>query len=109
MCKIRQLFLTALVLCALTVEAHAQWASSSTEHDWRIAVGGCSFGIVQQAVYTISLSFPSSRHTTIYFGPVGTITTRFEAPFVAVVLLLPVGATAAFLVTRLLSGNRRGS
>ena len=104
--KIRQLFLISLAVCVLPVAAHAQWASSKTEHDWRLSIGGHSFGLVQQAVYTVSLGSPSYRRTTIYLGPFYTTTTRFRAPWLAVVLLLPVGAAGVFVLARLLPGKR---
>ena len=103
--KIRQLLLVTLVVCALPMVAHAQWASSQTEHDWRLNIAGHSFGLVQQAIYTVSLSYPSYRTTTIYLGPY-TTATRIPAAYAAGMMLLPVGAIGLFLLTRLLAQRR---
>src|SRR3954447_14835475 len=90
--EIRQLLLVALMLCALPLTGRAQWATTRTEHDWRLAIAGNSFGLIQEAIYTVSLESPNYRRTTIYLGPVYTTTTPFQVPHIALVLLL-VGAT----------------
>ena len=105
--KIRQLLLVTLVVCAWPMVARAQWATSRTEHDWRLNIAGHSFGLVQEAIYTVSLSYPNYRTTTIYLGPY-TTTTRVPAAYAAVMMLLPAGTIGFLLLTRLLA-QRRGA
>ncbi len=100
--EIRQLLLVALMLCALPLTGRAQWATTRIERDWRLAIAGNSFGLVQEAIYTVSLESPNYRRTTIYLGPVYTTTTRFQASHIALLLLL-VGATGLIA----LAGIRR--
>jgi hypothetical protein len=71
----------------------------SLEHDWRLAIGGHSFGLVQQAdYYDFSHSRLICRTTTIYVGPFGATTTRVGAPFVAILLLLLLGVGGALFL-----------
>lgn len=91
--SVRRLLLVALVVCALPVGAQAQWASSRKEHDWRISIGDCSFGLVQEVVYTISLT-QGNRHTTVYFGPYSWTTGRFQAKHIATAALVAAGVVA---------------
>jgi hypothetical protein len=105
--KTWQFLLVTLAFCSLPSAAHGQWASACTEHDWRVTIGGRSFGLVQKSVYTVSLSLPGCRYTTIYLGPVGTTTTRLRAPYVAAAPLLPLGAAGIFLAWCLIGRNSR--
>ncbi|SRR6266540_362545 len=104
MCRIRQCFLVILAAFAMPIAAHAQWATSRTEHDWRVSVGVNSYGLLQQEVYTIDLVH-GYRVTTIYFGSHTRSTTRFRADYVAVVTLLIVGTAGVLSSKKLLSGK----
>src|SRR6266571_8694324 len=104
--KIRQVLLVALVMFAWPMAAHAQWGISYNEHDWRITVGAKSYGLVQKFSSFTSVT-NGTRQTTIYLGPYAT-TTRLRAPWVAAVLLLPVGGAGLLLLTRFLP-EKRGS
>lgn len=107
--RMRQLLLIILAVCALPVVAHAQDGYfhyfRRTEHDWRVSIGGSSFGLLQETIYN---GVPIGRETTIYCGPLGKTTTRLRAPYIAVVLLLPVAAAGVLLV-RGLSGKNESS
>jgi hypothetical protein len=79
----------------------------SLEHDWRLAIGGHSFGLVQQGdYYDFSHTQLISRTTTIYLGPLGALTARAAAPFVAVLLLLLLGVGGGLLLMGLWPGKR---
>jgi hypothetical protein len=106
MSKMRRLFLVGMAVCALPVAAQAQWASSRTEHDWRLSIRGYSFGLVQQAVYTASLAQPSFRQTTVYLGPLGSRTTSHRAAYLVTVVLVPAAAAVALLVMSVLRQKR---
>lgn len=93
-----RLFLLLALVWALPVATHAQWLYTKTEHDWRLTIGGYSFGLVQKAIHTYTLNQPSYRETTIYLGPVYTTTRRCRAPCVAALLLLPAGTAGAALM-----------
>ena len=97
-------FLVALAVITCPMAAHAQWGISYNEHDWRITVGGKSYGLVQEFCSFTSIT-NGFRQTTIYFGPY-TTATRFRAPWVTVVLLLPLGGAGLLLLTRFLPENR---
>ena len=97
--KFRKLLLVTLFVCVLPAAAHGQWARGRIEHDWRVAVGGYSYGLVQRASDTTGQDWGWCRTTTIYLGPY-TTTTHFRAAHVAMVLLLPIGAGGVLLLTR---------
>ena len=104
--QIRHLLLVTLVVCALPIAAHAQWATSSNEHDWRLTIGGNSYGLLQRVTYFASYGVGGIRTTTICLGPY-TANTRLPAAYVAAMMFLPVGATL-FLLARLFP-QRRGA
>jgi hypothetical protein len=100
--RIRLLLLIALLLGALPLAAHAQWATSRVEHDWRITINGNSYGLEQRFTSTFSL-VDGWRTTTIYFGR-HSFRTSVPAVWVAVLTLSPLAAVALFLVAT----SRRG-
>ena len=93
-----------VILCAVPSIAHAQWAHGYIEHDWRVIIGGNSYGLVQQVTDTTGVG--GYRTTTIYLGPYRT-TTHFRAAYFAVALLLPMAAGGVLSVVRLLASNKR--
>ena len=97
--NIRQLLLMAGLIGALTVTAHAQWATSRTEHDWRISINGNSYGLTQDFFSTWS-TVHGTRTTTIYFGQ-RTFRTRLPAIGAAALAVASAGAAALFLFTML--------
>jgi hypothetical protein len=98
--KFRPLLSVTLLVRVLPIAAYGQWARGRVEHDWRFAVGGYSFGLVQRATDTTGQDWGWCRTTTICLGPY-TITTHFRAAYVAMVPLLPIGAGGVLLMTRL--------
>jgi hypothetical protein len=96
--KIRLFLLIAWVVLSSPIAAHAQWATSRIEHDWRVSIGGSSFGLTQEFFSTFSTTF-GSRTTVIYFGR---YTVRTGLPGVCVVALAITlfGTACLFLVTK---------
>jgi hypothetical protein len=79
----------------MPVAAQAQWATTRTEHDWRISVADGSYGLLQQQVYTFDLVH-GYRRTTVYFGP-HTWSTDFRAEYIvaAALMILVIGVLSA--------------
>jgi len=102
--RIRHCFLMSLLVCASPFVAHAQWAATITEHDWRLTVGGHSYGVVERVRY-VGVRLGGKRTTTIYVGRY-TAETRLPAALVATVTLLPVGVLGLFVLRGLV---RQGS
>ena len=98
----RQSLVVALVAFALPLAAHAQWASSLIEHEWLITIGGNSYGLVQRV--TDSAGVRRERTTTVCLGSY-TTTTRVRAAYLALLMLLPVGALGVVLLPRLSPGK----
>ena len=86
--------------------AQYRLATSSNEHDWRLTIGGNSYGLLQRVTYFASYGVGGIRTTTICLGPY-TANTRLPAAYVAAMMFLPVGATL-FLLARLFP-QRRGA
>src|SRR5690348_12410616 len=63
--RVRQCFLMSLLLCASPFAAHAQWATTETEHDWRLTIAGRPYGLVQRVRY-VGARIGGTRRTTIY-------------------------------------------
>jgi hypothetical protein len=99
--NIRKLLLMIVLVGALPIAAHAQWATSRIEHDWRITINGNSYGLEQRFTSTYSLTL-GWRTTTIFFGQ-HTFRTNLPAVWVAALALAPLVAVAFFLV----AGSRR--
>jgi hypothetical protein len=102
---VRLICLLALVAFTLPVTAFAQWSMTKTEHDWQLSIGGYSFGLVQKAHYFTSRDVPTYRQTTICLGPLGSATTRLQAPYIAAALILLVAAGVAFPAMSRLRGK----
>lgn len=98
--RIRHCFLMTLLVCTSPFVAHAQWAATITEHDWRVRVGGHFYGLVQQVTY-VGVRIGGTRRTTIYVGRYAA-ETRIPAAYVATVILLPVGVLGLFVLRGLL-------
>lgn len=104
-----RLLLLAASIGAWPGFANAQWATSKTEHDWRLTIGESSYGLVQTAVYMSSTEHEDYRTTTIHLGPWSTSTTRFRAPQIAgaaLFLLVVAGVGCVFAVRRASRGSR---
>jgi hypothetical protein len=98
--KIRELLLVALAVCALPRAAHAQDGGYIiTEHDWRLTIGGTSYGLSQTA-WGKAGRYSGHRTTTIYLGHY-TANTRIPAAYVAVTFLLPAGVMGFVLLPAL--------
>jgi len=95
MCKIKQLLLVVMFIGALPVAAHAQWATSRIEYDWRVNIGDNSYGVTQEFFSTFSTVI-GTRTTTIQFGH-HTFDTRLPAVCVAALAVLSLGAWALLL------------
>ena len=99
----RKLFCLLLLLTTFPIAAHAQWATSRVEHDWRVTIGGNSYGLEQRFSSTYSLTL-GWRTTTIFFGR-HTVRTNLPAVWVASLALAPLAAVSLFLVATLRRGK----
>jgi hypothetical protein len=100
------LLLAASVIWIIPLAAQAQWASSEIEHDWRVSIGGQSFGLQQQVTYFATPGLGGQRTTTLYLGPY-TTTTRLPAAFVAAGVLLPFAAMLALMLAKRAPSNQK--
>jgi hypothetical protein len=82
-----QLLPLFLLLWTAPFAAQGQWATTQKVHDWRIFLGSHPYGVVEQIVYTTSLSF-GTRTTTMYCGSFSWTSMRFRAIHFAGALLL---------------------
>lgn len=95
--KIQKLFFVAWTACILPTAAHAQDGGYFIpEHDWRLSIGGTSYGLLQT-----TWSTRPTRTTTICLGHY-TFNTHLPAAGVAAMFLLPTGVLG-FLLLRGLS------
>ena len=98
------LFLVAMI-GTLPIGAHAQWATSRVERDWRVTINGSPYGLTQEFFSTFS-TIVGTRTTTLYLGP-HTYRTRLPAVCVATLAVVPlVGAVALLLFAMLPEGYR---
>jgi len=90
--KIRQFLLLAVLMSAPSTAARAQNYRHYVEHDWRINVGGNSYGLVQEV-----LGPPDRRTTSICLGG-RTFTTRLRATHMATLMFVLLVAAGFFLL-----------
>src|SRR5689334_15735390 len=94
--RIIRLLLTAMILVgAIPQTANAQSFSSYIEHDWRVTIGGNSYGLVQEVLMPFGL-----RTTAICVGR-HAFTTRLRAPSVAAFGLMLLAGAGLYFFTRL--------
>jgi len=98
--KIRLLLLMMWMVLFLPIAAYGQWATSRIEHDWRVSIGGSSFGATQEFLSTYSTTL-GTRTTVIYLGRY-TIRTGLPAGWVAVLAVSFFGTACVFLITKVL-------
>lgn len=103
--RIQSFLLLIWLMSALTTTAHAQWATRRVEHDWRVRIGGNSYGLTQEFFSTFSTT-AGTKTTIIYLGP-HTYSTNLPAVWVTGLTLLPLGMVSFFLVSNL--RNKSGS
>jgi hypothetical protein len=96
--KIRELLLAALVVCASPFAARAQWATTETQHDWRLTIAGRPFGLVQQVSY-VGARLGGTRTTTVCLGSYA-VKTRIPAACVATMVLFPGTVMGFFVMAR---------
>ena len=93
-CKIREFLLMTVLMSAFPLGAHAQSYYQYVEHDWRIAICGHSYGLVESV-----FAPPTIRTTTISFGR-HTFTTKLRAPHIAALAAVSFGSAGLLLLTR---------
>ena len=89
--------LLMLAYSAMPRMAQAQWATSRTEHDWRMTTGDYAYGLVEMTVYQSRLT-SGTRITTIYVGPFSWSTLRVGAVQIVAGLLLALGTLVVISV-----------
>lgn len=87
--RMRQLLLIIALLGALPIATRAQWATHYPEHDWRVSIGGNSYGLQQEFFSTVSLTL-GTHTTTIYFGR-HTFRTALPAVWVVTLAAVAIG------------------
>lgn len=102
--RIRLLVLLIWMIWVLPGAAHAQWAIRRIEHDWRVRIGGNSFGLTQEFFSTFSTTI-GTRTTNIYIGQF-TVHTRLPAIWVAALAVTLVGTACIFAIPNLVDKNR---
>lgn len=103
--RIRQYVVMSLLACAPPFAAHAQWATTVTEHDWRLTIAARPYGLLQRVHY-VGARIGGTRTTTLCLGPY-TANTRVPAACVATVILLPVGVVGLLVLRGLFPGKKQ--
>jgi hypothetical protein len=85
--KTRRLLFLIVLACAIPTTSQAQWALHYVKHDWRVAIGGGSYGLTEEFSSFFSPTVGTTT-TTIYLGG---ITWQTSLPAVWVVGLPLLG------------------
>lgn len=102
--RIRQYCAVTFLVWASFFAAHAQWATTVSEHDWRLTIAGRPYGLVQRVSY-VGARIGGTRRTTICLGPYAA-ETPIPAAFVAAAILLTVSVLGFMVMSGLFRQKR---